>query len=251
MSIFRKMKDILFDEEEVVEEEIEEVVVKNKEEVKPQVVREEIIREEVSEKETYRSDKTFPFPDFDEDEFETSIYKTAPKINTRQTPQTYNYERPLKRSVESFSYEKPVKKVEKPKEKFTPSSIISPVYGVLNRNYESDDIVERSEKQVLNVDNVRKKAFGEIEELEKSIDKTVSEFYQKKEPIKREVEEIVETNPVDKTKTIDELLEVTDEIMISEEEMEMPKIDSSNIEDTLESDLFDLIDSMYENKEGE
>ncbi len=35
------------------------------------------------------------------------------------------------------------------------------------------------------------------------------------------------------------------------DEVELPKIKEENIEDTLESDLFDLIDSMYENQEEE
>lgn len=54
----------------------------------------------------------------------------------------------------------------------------------------------------------------------------------------------------EKIKTIDELLENTEELPIPvREEVELPKIKEENIEDTLESDLFDLIDSMYENQE--
>lgn len=247
MSIFKRMKDILFDEEETIEE-IGEIKPEVKKEEVKEIKRVEPIEEVqpiVSEKETYRTDKTFPFPDFDEDEFETSVYKKNPRLNTRTD--LFEYERPKPREKEVFKYERVEVKERVTREKFQPSPIISPVYGVLNRNYESDDIKNREENKTLNVESVRKKAFGEIEELEKSIDKTVSEFYKKKE--------VVETTiPIEekkeKIKTIDELLENTEELPIPvREEVELPKIKEENIEDTLESDLFDLIDSMYENQE--
>lgn len=54
------------------------------------------------------------------------------------------------------------------KKAFTPSPIISPVYGVLNENYKKEDIVSKRDKtpfkEVLDLDSVRKKAYGTLED---------------------------------------------------------------------------------------
>lgn len=59
---------------------------------------------------------------------------------------------------------------------FTPSPIISPVYGVLNENYKKEDIVTktdyRNNNSVLDLDSVRRKAYGTLEDdIEDSLDK--------------------------------------------------------------------------------
>ena len=88
MGLFGKIKDILFDEEEVVEESTpKNLEVKKPIEEKPQVATEykppvvnrpikketvsqenDYVRQEVKE---YKMENTFPFPDFDEDEFDS------------------------------------------------------------------------------------------------------------------------------------------------------------------------------------
>lgn len=52
---------------------------------------------------------------------------------------------------------------------FTPSPIISPVYGVLNENYKKEDIVSKSDQkpsttESLDLDSVRRKAYGTLED---------------------------------------------------------------------------------------
>lgn len=55
---------------------------------------------------------------------------------------------------------------------FKPSPIISPIYGILDKNYKKEEIVTRKEVRLsssysrdkLNVDEVRKKAFGPLED---------------------------------------------------------------------------------------
>ncbi len=66
---------------------------------------------------------------------------------------------------------------------FTPSPIISPVYGVLNENYKKEDIVTKDEsrqasgKSVLDLDSVRRKAYGTLEdEIEISLNKKNEEI---------------------------------------------------------------------------
>lgn len=59
---------------------------------------------------------------------------------------------------------------------FTPSPIISPIYGILDKNYKKEDVVQKKEVRLtssysrsnLNLDDVRKKAYGSgNDELEK------------------------------------------------------------------------------------
>ncbi len=61
---------------------------------------------------------------------------------------------------------------------FTPSPIISPVYGVLNENYKKEDIKSKNETKIdydknrLDLDSVRRKAYGTLEdEIEISLSK--------------------------------------------------------------------------------
>lgn len=146
------------------------------------------------------------------------------------------------------------------RKKFKPSPIISPVYGVLDRDYKKEDIQKYESK--VDVQKVRDKAFGETKEKP-----TSSTIYEQSETVTLSKP----TETAEKIKTIDELLEDTSDVVIDmdndlENELkeveskvtpkedteitkEVPKIEKSD--ETLESDLFDLIDSMYDTKEGE
>lgn len=278
MGLFGKIKDILFDEEEVVEESApKNLEVKKPIEEKPQVATEykppvvnrpikketvsqenDYVRQEVKE---YKMENTFPFPDFDEDEFDS--------VRPIQKPKTTNvldYERNKRkeRKIEHNRLDR-VEVVEK--KKFKPSPIISPVYGILNEDYVASDITNRGEpvpqKSSISVESVRKKAFGSLDE---PIKKEVKEVY-------KETETVNSYEPIErkeqKVKTIDELLEDTADVAIPLEQEEIiPEIEpvkkevieptihektktESIDEDTLENDLFDLIDSMYDKGEEE
>lgn len=278
MGLFGKIKDILFDEEEVVEESTpKNLEVKKPIEEKPQVATEykppvvnrpikketvsqenDYVRQEVKE---YKMENTFPFPDFDEDEFDS--------VRPIQKPKTTNvldYERNKRkeRKIEHNRLDR-VEVVEK--KKFKPSPIISPVYGILNEDYVASDITNRGEpvpqKSSISVESVRKKAFGSLDE---PIKKEVKEVY-------KETETVNSYEPIErkeqKVKTIDELLEDTADVAIPlEQEKIIPEIEpvkkevieptmhektktESIDEDTLENDLFDLIDSMYDKGEEE
>ena len=300
MGLVSKLKNILFEEEEV------EIPVIEKKEKKPEVVREykelpkkeevkvtnyqnyddiaPAIHEEkrleekarvsnnnvVSEREIFKSEKTFNFPAFDEEEFDsfvpkkraTNVLEHERKKQEKKQEVKTDYRRDYKRIEES----KDVKEVKK----FKPSPIISPVYGILDKNYTPDEITTRTEvvtTRSLDVDSVRKKAFGTKEEKEAIKNK------EKEEEIlmDKSLEERLE-----KARTIDELLkDSSDEVIdipasIDEEiDESFPSIDRLDEEeeivkpvkkvntqekkieedDTLENDLFDLIDSMYENRE--
>jgi len=276
MSLVSKLKNILFEEEEVEipvieKKEKKEVPVQEIKEVKkeetplkdysgfyenlePAINEERKMEErnnyqrEVSEREIFKSDNTFNFPAFDEEEFES--------VMPKRTNNVMDYER--KKQEKRVEYKRVERKEEAsaPKAKFKPSPIISPVYGILDKNYTPEDITSRTDtiNRTLDVDSVRKKAFGSLEETPKVKEVEVNKVIDDK---------ILEEN-LEKSRTIDELLkDSSDEIIeVKEnvfEEDTYNNIDSlENIEpehvdnfeeDTLESDLFDLIDSMYENRE--
>ena len=191
MGLFSKMKDLLFEEEEVTEEipkvrhEVpkKEVPIANVEEkpisrpIQPEkkaVVaekekpREDVKEEkpknynEVSERELFRSDNTFPFPDFDEKEFDQSV---ATRSNREETPKKatnvleYERKKRIEKRTEYGRVERTEVREVVERKKFRPSAIISPVYGVLNEDYKVEDIKDKRDPYMdsLDIDSVRKR----------------------------------------------------------------------------------------------
>lgn len=277
MSLFNKIKDILFEEEEqtetikmVKEEPVKKEPVERKVENSIQSNNDfngnNFTKEELEfpkEKDLF-TDNSFRFPDFDEEEFKSSI----PKRQT--TSNVLDYERKKvseKRDRDYIRYDRNETKELVEKKKFKPSPIISPVYGVLNQDYRPEDVKNRGEETpILNVDEVRKKAFEPevliTESKSEVIDEPVVTFFEEKEE---------KTSNFEDMKSIDELLEsASDEEITLEDELEISSgnnLDAINEElnnykeveeeiktdkdsdDTLENDLFELIDSMYETRE--
>ena len=139
---------------------------------------------DLSERELFKSERTFNFPMdmgdeiFDEED-EPTIIKDEPKIKERKTEPV----RPIQRTnpntssiYRNISTEEPKK--EEPKH-FRPSPIISPVYGILDKNYTVDDVVEKDlnktkefsiEKKSVDFDTVRNRAYKELDdEIEKTL----------------------------------------------------------------------------------
>ena len=297
MGLVSKLKNILFEEEEVEIPVIEKKEKKveptrvyqepKKEEVKgtnyqdydqlEPIIREEKKMEEkvrfspsndtVSEREIFKSEKTFNFPAFDEEEFDSFVPK-------KRETNVIEHERKKQEKKAEYKpdYRREYKKTEEVKEvkKFKPSPIISPVYGILDKNYTPDEITTRTDStpsRSLDVDVVRKKAFGPKEEVsvekvdlkdeEIFVDKVLEEKLEKA----RTIDELLKDSSdevIDIPETIDEEIEQSyqavdhlDDLLEEEEPLktEDRKRDGDLEEDTLENDLFDLIDSMYENRE--
>lgn len=136
-----------------------------------------------------------------------------------------------KQNIKINSYEKQKKVEEKreEKKKFKPTPIISPIYGVLDKNYHKEDIKTKNNSnnttyynhKDVSIDDIRKKAYGTLEdELEITL---FGEPETKQEP--------VQENEID---MFDELLE--DKTVQEKETVD-------------DSDLFNLIDSMYEKED--
>lgn len=272
MSLVKKIKDILFEEEEITEP----IKVVNEEPVKqaPPVreYREPVapvvepvvpkVPEVTSEHELFNVDNSFKFPDFDEEEFKQSMPKRQSPTNVLEYERKKVNER---REQSRFERIEPKETVEK--KKFKPSPIISPVYGVLNQDYTPDDVKNREDidNLTLNLDEVRKKAFEPEEIL---IEPEAPKVEIEEEPLVTFLdEESIDSN----LKSIDDLLSsAADEEISLEDELEIPKDNSieaiteeldnyelepeikeetNKLDETLENDLFELIDSMYETRE--
>lgn len=273
MGFISKIKNILFEEEEIevpvtpvkddkvikqeVMEDVEEKLEKAKHTIKSS--------DELSERELFKSENTFNFPAFDEDEFENTLPKPKPKVIKEYPEERKRRVEPVKTDYRIFDKDRDARNE---KRKFKPSPIISPVYGILDKDYHPDDIMPKVKEDALkrqsrlDVDVVRKKAFGVLEDdIKEKIEL----------PEKIEPEKYYEEEPLIKEKTLDELLEesaeetiIVDEDLelesnIKEIEDELDKIDDEDLvldnkpkvlddEDTLEQDLFELIDSMYDDK---
>ena len=220
MGLLDKMKSLFTDEvEEPIKSEVIQVEIPapTKEEVKPEEP------PKIEPKEVKQEKNTQPIF-FDDDYFK-------------------ELEQP-KKEVKS-SYLKEQTKVKEEKRHFKPTPIISPVYGVLDKNYNKEDIAQKKETPItytstrISIDEVRKKAYGTLEDdLESTLVDNNSILFNdatKEEDLFDEL--IDEAKPVKE----EPINIIDDDINMIEEAMEPKKDDPIT-----ESELFDLIDSMYE-----
>ena len=268
MGLFSAIKNVLFEEEtveipvvEAPEEKKREPIVSREE---PKIIKRTLEEPEVDKSipdhDLYKSEKTFDFPMFDEKEFDEANRFDDEFDDFDEKPSSLGINlfdhdkkdlRPELRtpSIKGRAYDE--KSTESLKNrKFAPSPVLSPVYGVLDKNYHKEDIVVASkEKKSINVDDVRKKAFGKMEDdIEKieelpAIDDTLDLDLPEKED---SFEDILEKS-VNDTIEIDNTDEL--EVISNKPEVVEDKEDKNVSDETLENDLFDLIDSMYEDKE--
>jgi len=281
MGFFEKIKNVIFDDgDDVViddtKEESKETTKKSKEEVVKQT--EEVPKEEKKEENV--------FQDFNEEEFDriAAINKRRLMERDKKAQEEKEEEQRLKEerllqekrlneyhnvkdyhtssvskdtrasneSIKQDIYNKPLPKKEEVK-KFTPSPVISPVYGVLGENYRKEDILPRASSEgtlpkVMDVDNVRKKAFGILEQSIEE-DEPLKGFKGEEEMSVEDMSnELEATDDIIKRSKVEEDVEESASEKSSKYNLENNNIPSRE-EDSLEKDLFNLIDSMYENKE--
>lgn len=302
MGLFGKIKNIFYDEEIVdVPEEPKSVEKPKIEEVKVEKKVEPIKRETpvinttptYSEREifTRETTNTFKFPMLDEEEVKPvrtrvnalESARIEKKKEETEKARTDKYKDLFKENTTTSS---------KPDRIFKPSPVISPVYGVLDKNYTREEIIERQENitrttnpKDMNYDAVRRKAYGTLEdELESTLSKlSEPEIHEKVEkPVTKEEEKSIEDllNEIEGNRNMsigdieekikdkmeeEEQESISDDEFLKEfmartskkeeetikEEKATTKEEDVDADKTLEHDLFNLIDSMYEDKEGE
>ena len=177
MGLLDKIKNLFLEDEEenedVVLEEENKNVYEEPKDILPKVMRDTIEEEKKQQKEEEAPQRKFNFPiDFEENEMPSrvnsnlnNVRNVTKTVNTINTINTVNKEVP-KKVVELY----PKKEEVKFKQKFKPTPVISPVYGVLDKNYRKDEVREKSEEHFemrrpskkVDFETVRKKAFGNL-----------------------------------------------------------------------------------------
>lgn len=147
MKLFEKVKNMFTEEIEeekpVIKKEVRHV------EIPTPKVEEKEVEEKKEEKLLFFDDKDFE----DLEREEEKIIKPLPK---KEEPLPYKGVKPVVS--------------DEPKKVFKPSPIISPVYGVLDKNYKKDDIITKKSprssyhSENITVDDVRKRAFSTLED---------------------------------------------------------------------------------------
>ncbi len=189
-------------------------------------------REEVLSKPKEEEKFTFPVF-FDDDDFDTLDKKVEKKEE---------------RKVEPYGGKKKEIKKEDTSKKFKPTPIISPIYGVLDKNYKKEDITNKINKtsssrshKEMTIDDLRKKAYGTLEDdLESGL---LNDTAYDKPAVFRE-----ETDMFDDLSMFeDDFLTPPYETRSANTEENMVKQElEKNVDEKAETDLFNLIDSMYE-----
>ena len=277
MGVFSKLKGIFYDEVEEETDDLKTIDKSIKKETKREVEEEKPKIEEIkyktvdiepeekeekvelpktdntfSERDLFRNERTFDFIEFDDEE-EPKKEEVLPKRNV------------LSENNRSTRIESPT--IPETPRVFKPSPVISPIYGILDKDYKKDEIKTKTDNSdvlkssVTTYDTVRRKAYGTLEdELEDTlnsmnklstntikeeinkVDKDVDLLEQKTSKIEDLITKIEEeTTKVDEEATVGDL----------EDKLELENFDDDKTvsDNTLEHDLFNLIDSMYDDKE--
>ena len=302
MAFLSKLKDIFYDKVEVdPEEEIEEELepVKPSREVreeKPRVEeikqfeekKEEVVKPKIedtfSERDLFRNDKPFTFTELEEDE-DLPPRKSVLDLDRREVKTS---SRVLDYIPQERVPERTVERTPETPRVFKPTPIISPIYGILDKDYKKEEIREKSTSTNKSVvanatttyDSVRRKAYGTLEDdLEDTLNsmnkvstrdvedklmdtddlkdssKTIAELNEKTQKIENLINQIEEaTDEIDRTMSIGELEDTAKLDNFETEQVDNNETvgtldDKTMTDSTLEHDLFNLIDSMYDDKE--
>ena len=312
MGVFDKLKNVFFEEEIVeVEEPIkkpkkekrtiakkvdlpEKPVIKEEKTEREKQLEEEVV-ERVEKKENdfikKKKEQEYKFPmEFEDDDFKVEGIKEDKK--KRKEKRQEEYDKHLYNELTSNAYNgsygmSEYKKEEKKdfspaglyegeykeaKKVFRPTPIISPIYGVLDKNYKKEEIQEKKEIRLstasskkVDLDSVRKKAYGD---LVSDITDSMMEEEPPKEPEKKQksLEESLydlndSDNPVVTNVTMGDAEEYFNDLGLEYnvdykdhgKEVATGRRSEKNKKEKEEKEdsLFDLIDSMYQDQEEE
>ena len=289
MKLIEKLKNVFFEEipEDEDEEELPQTFAKKIEPKKtePPVVQElrredrpmiEEGEDEPEEKvEEKKEESTFPMM-FDDDDFLADTKTIEEDYDFYTSPVTYKREdrpeRELYQGKKELSYVESVRKPnysytksyyeEKETKGFRPSPIISPVYGVLDKNYRKEEVVTKKEIKIssgrgkVDLDTIRNKAFGTDDE--EISDKKTREAKSEEKEDKR-IYDVNNNKPQVNRVTIADADEYYNDLGLAynvdysdasrNNGTRTSKYNKNNKKDKdVDDNLFDLIDSMY-NKE--
>lgn len=304
MNIFNKIKDMFF-EEEGDDVQINDNRIAKKIELPK---RKNKVKEDIAEREKKNNKEKEIDLDVVEEEEEIKLSNKGLEIEEEEKLEELEEEIEISKKkpiifddedfIEDFVPEKETKEhilyggVQKKepyveKKKFAPSPIISPVYGVLSKNYQKEDFEDHSKKDLdhlfvderkkkITFDSVRQKAYGDLtEEIEQTMEMNAKK---KAEPEPKgllyDIEDAEETSPKIESVTMGDAEEYFKDLgleynvdyidaskshktrseknkKLQEEVKEEPKEEVKEEKDTEEKNLYDLIDMMYDSNEEE
>lgn len=164
---------------------------------------------------------------------------------------TKKEDKPKTREREFYNISSEAKEKEKEEKKvFKPTPIISPVYGILDKNYHKEDIVSKKDTEPSidssepSIDSVRNKAYGTLEdELENTLFGNNSILFKDEEP--KEDSSLTEISEDKLSNLTDDISKELDELLIKKEKYsdEELKKNIKNDENLDEEDLLGFIDS--------
>lgn len=194
MGLLGKLKDLFIDDEETYETKEIEVEEKEDNNVLPTFMRnkiekdeeERILQEEKRKEEEKeiavlveppkKEEKKFSFEFNDEDFIETSRLSRTNSIKEKKHEKIKEITNPSVQNTQNVQNVQAVvkpygakKEMDKPK-KFRPTPVISPVYGVLDKNYTKEEVVSKEEdsyaiqrpSKKVDFESVRNKAYGSL-----------------------------------------------------------------------------------------
>lgn len=148
--------------------------------------------------------------------------------------------------------------------KFKPSPIISPIYGILDKNYRKEEVITKKEIHIsygkANLDEVRDKAFGSNEKKKTEPPKEVKkeEPKEEKKEIEEDIYDVNHTKPKVSGVTIADADEYYNDLGLaynvdynddSRSSASRSKSRQDNKSTKEEDNLFDLIESMYDKED--
>ena len=257
MGLMDKLKN-LFTEE--VEEEVE---------VKDEPIKKEMIQVEIPSPVQRRTEieeikpepapiepkkEEFNFPFFDDEDFH-EIEKPKPASKPKEEKRKRAEK---KETREVYSPIKEEKKV------FKPTPIISPVYGILDKNYQKEDIRSKHQRprsyynpKEATVDEIRNKAYGTLEDdIETTLfgkNHLMFDDIPKEEPESLEIKEekneeytdsLIGERPRHSSNAEPDLTDLLEEELGKDNVKETPKDEKPH--KISDSELFSMIDSMYQ-----
>lgn len=284
MGFIDKVKGFFYDEEEI-EEEVEVPVKRELPKKKPIILDKEEEKKEISERELFRAERTFNFPmDMDEEDepdfmpIKKSIKEEKNSSNVVENKKvSYSSNTSTVSSYKSYS---PVKTKEKQEKKFKPTPIISPIYGIIEGQYENSnkkdtllsETKEFSITKKIDFDTVREKAYGKVKNDYTEDSETNEEnkgiFFNLVDDETDDKNEVVTENKIEADEE-DDIKITYNDVDYDEEtddDIEVPKItrikknknimtetkeqdEDAILSETKEQDLFNLIDNMYNSEE--
>ena len=284
MGMLDKIKNLFYEEEEV--EVPKEKIKENKATI---ITKEEVVEEKkdemddvVSERDLLKSETTFKFPViFEDEDFADMEKEQKVSRSTRSESKKINRDTTTRYKKPTLDREVIREVIEKPK-KFQPSPVISPVYGILDKNTSNNSTsktnnssLEHTKEMVINFDTIRQKAYGSLTD---DIENELAPKTKNIDEIEKEIDNILEENNLLSDLEDDKAVEVEASVAsddnndeynysdfgveykidnpekkeksIKEEVPETEKSESSSENKDkqveLTEDLFNLIDSMYD-----